>query len=96
MEKKKPCYWNEIAIAILLVALITCMSWFVIAPFCLGFVATLFNSLVAGRVAEGFVICLGIYLSINVIERCVRRICGSKQETSPSEDSAPLKTVDGD
>lgn len=96
MEKTKQWCWKEIAKTILLVALINCVSWFVIAPFCWGFMTTLFNSIVVGRVAEGFVICFGIYLSINVIERCVRRVCAPRQGTSPSEDSAPLKTVDGD
>ena len=86
MEKTKQCCWKELAKMLLLVALITCATWFFIAPFCLGFVATLLNSFVAGRVAEVVVICFGIYLSINVIARGVRRIRDLKQEPSPSED----------
>ena len=93
MEKTKRCYWKEITKAVFLVAVITCVTWFLLAPYFLGFVATLFNSIVAGRVAEGIVICLGICLSISVIERCVRRIWFPGQGTSPSEVSGPLKSV---
>ncbi len=93
MEKTKRCYWKEIVKTVFLVALITCVTWFVLAPFVWGFAATLFNSTAAGRVAEDVVICLGIYLSISVIERCVRRICFPGQGTSPSDVSRPLNSV---
>lgn len=91
MEKTKRGYWKEIAKTFFLVALITCVTWFVLAPFVWGFATTLSNSTAAGRVAEGIVICLGIYLSICAIERGVRRICFPGQGTSPSEVPGPLQ-----
>ena len=75
---KESCWYKEVEKMGVFVALIALVTYFA-APFALGFVATLCNSMKAGEFAAGVVMFGGFYLAMRVIVRGIWRICHSSK-----------------
>ena len=74
----------KVAMIVVEVVGIVCLTTLIAAPFLLGVISTLFNSLAAGRVAAALTYCAGLYLIVRIIQKGVRDHRQDKQEYKPS------------
>ena len=64
-----------IGIGIIGIAAMTiCVTWFFVEPWCFGFAATFFNSLVAGYAASAIVKCVGADIVVQVVTKGILRM----------------------